>query len=76
MKGDLTFRGQTHPATLLVTFNGSMAEQPREKTPKIGFSAEARIKRSAWGVAPQIKSIGDEITVVIETEFQPPKKAD
>lgn len=76
VKGDLTFRGQTHPATLLVTFNGSMAEQPREKTPKIGFSAEAKLKRSDWGVAPQIKSIGDEITVIIETEFQPSKKAD
>jgi polyisoprenoid-binding protein YceI len=69
--GDLTFRGQTHPVTLVVTFNGSMAEQPREKTPKIGFSAEAKLKRSEWGVAPQIKSIGDDITIIIETEFQP-----
>jgi polyisoprenoid-binding protein YceI len=76
VKGDLTFRGQTHPATLLVTFNGSMAEQPREKTPKIGFSAEAKLKRSDFGVAPQIKSIGNEITVIIETEFQPARKAD
>jgi polyisoprenoid-binding protein YceI len=75
VKGDLTFRGQTHPVTLFVTFNGSMAEQPREKTPKIGFSAEARLKRGDWGVAPQIKSIGDEITVIIETEFQPAGKA-
>jgi polyisoprenoid-binding protein YceI len=72
--GDLTFRGQTHPVTLMVTFNGSMAEQPREKTPKIGFSAEAKLKRSEWGVAPQIKSIGDEVTVIIETEFMPQSK--
>lgn len=69
--GDLTVRGQTHPAKLMVTFNGSMAEQPREKTPKIGFSAEARIKRSDWGVAPKIKSISDEITIIIEMEFKP-----
>lgn len=74
VKGDLTFRGQTHPATLMVTFNGSMAEQPREKTPKIGFSAEATLKRSEWGVAPQIKSISDEVIIIIETEFQPPQK--
>ncbi|AYD02018.1 YceI family protein [Neorhizobium sp. NCHU2750] len=73
VSGDLTMRGQTHPATLMVTFNGSMAQQPREKTPKIGFSAQAVLKRSEWGVVPEIKSISDDVTVVIETEFQPPQ---
>lgn len=71
VKGDLTFRGQTHVATLDVIFNGSMAEQPGSKTPKIGFSAVARLKRSDWGLAPNIKSVGEEVTVVIESEFQP-----
>ena len=71
--GDLTFRGQTHPTTLDVTFNGSMAEQPGSKTPKIGFSAIAMLKRSEWGLAPNIKSVGSEVTVIIETEFQPAK---
>ncbi len=72
--GDLTFRGETHPAVLDVTFNGSMAEQPMEKVPKVGFSAVAKFKRSDWGVAPKIKSLGDEITVIVETEFAPPEK--
>jgi polyisoprenoid-binding protein YceI len=70
--GDLTFRGQTHPATLDVTFNGSMAQQPGSKTPKIGFSAIATLKRSDWGLAPNIRSVGAVVTVVIETELQPP----
>lgn len=70
--GDLTFRGQTHPATLDVTFNGSMAKQPGSRTPKIGFSAIATLKRSDWGLAPSIRSVGVVVTVVIETELQPP----
>lgn len=71
MTGDLTFRGQTRKTTLDVTFNGSMAEQPGSKKPKIGFSAVATLKRSEWGLAPSIKSIGEDVTVIIETEFQP-----
>jgi polyisoprenoid-binding protein YceI len=41
--GDLTFRGETHPAVLNVTFNGSMARQPAADTPKIGFCAEDQV---------------------------------
>nr|WP_245206514.1 MULTISPECIES: YceI family protein [unclassified Rhizobium] len=74
--GDLTFRGETHPAVLNVTFNGSMARQPAVDTPKIGFSAQMTFKRSDWGLAPKIKSIGDLVTVLIETELQPPQAAD
>lgn len=70
--GDLTLRGETHPATLNVTFNGSMAHQPQVGTPKIGFSATMVFKRTEWGLAPKIKSISDDVTVVIETEFQQP----
>ena len=74
--GDLTFRGETHPAVLNVTFNGSLARQPAADTPKIGFSAEMTFKRSDWGLAPKIKSIGDAVTVIIETELQPPAASD
>ncbi|MBB6165297.1 polyisoprenoid-binding protein YceI [Rhizobium wenxiniae] len=73
--GDLTLRGETHPATIEVTFNGSMAEQPMEKSPKIGFSGILKFKRSEWGLAPKIKSAGEEVTVIIETEFQPASAA-
>lgn len=69
--GDLTLRGETHPATIDVTFNGSMAGQPMEKSQKVGFSGILEFKRSKWGLAPKIKSAGEDVTVVIETELQP-----
>jgi polyisoprenoid-binding protein YceI len=73
--GNLTFRGQTRPATLDVTFNGSMAEHPMDKVPKLGFSAIARIKRSEWGLSPHVPVVSDEVTILIETELAPRKKA-
>lgn len=73
--GDLTFRGQTHPAVLDVTFNGSMAEHPMEKAPKLGFSATATIRRSDWGLGIYLPVLSDDVTILIETEFAPPKKA-
>ncbi|CAN7431319.1 YceI family protein [Neorhizobium sp. LjRoot104] len=73
--GDLTFRGQTRRATFDVTFNGSMAEHPMEKAPKLGFSAIARIRRSEWGLTLYVPAVSDEVTILIETELAPAKKA-
>ena len=69
--GDLTFRGQTHPAELRVVFNGSMAEHPLDGLAKLGFSASATIKRSLWGLDFALDALGDDIDLVIETEFVP-----
>ncbi|WP_246792325.1 YceI family protein [Rhizobium leguminosarum] len=71
--GDLTFRGQTRPVTIDVTFNGSMAEHPMDKAPKLGFSAIAKIKRSEWGLSLYVPAVSDEVTIVIETELAPRK---
>nr|WP_064251228.1 YceI family protein [Rhizobium leguminosarum]OAP88315.1 hypothetical protein A4U53_09530 [Rhizobium leguminosarum] len=71
--GDLTFRGQTRPVTIDVTFNGSMAEHPMDKTPKLGFSAIAKIKRSEWGLSLYVPAVSDEVTILIETELAPRK---
>ncbi|MFD1809951.1 YceI family protein [Gemmobacter lanyuensis] len=49
VEGLLTILGQTHPARLDVTFNGSMAEHPMMGVAKIGFSATGVIRRSDWG---------------------------
>jgi polyisoprenoid-binding protein YceI len=73
--GNLTFRGQTRPATLDVTFNGSMVEHPMDKMPKLGFSAVAKIKRSEWGLSFYVPVVSDEVTILIETELAPRKKA-
>ena len=71
VEGLLTFRGETHPATLDVTFNGSMAEHPMMGIPKVGFSATGSIRRSQWGLDFAIPDLGDEVTFAIETQMVP-----
>lgn len=71
VEGLLSFRGETHPATLDVTFNGSMAEHPMMGVPKIGFSATGRIRRSQWGMDFAIPELGDVVTLAIETQMVP-----
>jgi polyisoprenoid-binding protein YceI len=46
--GDLTMRGQTHPVTLDVTFNGSGTNPFGKQV--AGFSAEGKINRKDWGL--------------------------
>lgn len=69
--GDLTLRGQTHPAVLEVVFNGSMAEHPVSGLPKVGFSATGTIRRSDWGMVALLPAIGDEVTIAIEAQLGP-----
>ncbi len=69
--GELTMRGETHPATLAVTFNGSMAEHPFSKVAKVGFSATTSFERSDWGLETLVPFISDRVDVAIETQFMP-----
>ncbi|OWW00093.1 hypothetical protein ATY81_25170 [Rhizobium sp. R72] len=71
VEGLLTLRGETHPATLDVTFNGSMAKHPMMGVAKIGFSATGRIRRSEWGMDFAIPELGDVVTFAIETQMVP-----
>lgn len=75
--GDLTFHGVTHPATLEVTYNGSLAQHPMGMDISIiGFSARGSLQRSQFGVSRAMPSapdandgVGDEVELIIETEF-------
>jgi polyisoprenoid-binding protein YceI len=69
VEGVLTFRDETHPASLDATFNGSMAQHPIMKTAKLGFSATGTIRRSEWGLGCAIPELGDEVKLVIETQM-------
>ena len=69
--GDLTFRGESHPVTLAVTFNGSMAEHPFTHSAHLGFSATTSFQRSDWGLAILVPFIGDRIDLVVETQLIP-----
>lgn len=67
--GDLSLLGVSKPITLKATFNGGMKEHPFAKKPALGFSATGRIKRSDFGMTYLVPNIGDEVEIIIETEF-------
>jgi polyisoprenoid-binding protein YceI len=67
--GDLTFRGTTLPVVLETVFNGA-GKSFGHKGKTLGFSARAKFNRSDFGMNNLINfGIGDEVSIVIETEF-------
>ncbi|HQR88054.1 MAG: polyisoprenoid-binding protein [Caulobacter sp. 32-67-35] len=76
--GDFTLHGVTKPVVLEVTFNGGYAGHPMDPNARIGFSATGVFKRSDFGIAYGVPApgttmgVGDEVSVVIETEFSGP----
>jgi polyisoprenoid-binding protein YceI len=74
--GDLTIRDTTRPETFSVTFEG-LAKDPMSGNETAGFSGEAKIKRSDYGITYNAAVetggvlIGDEIQVAIQIEAQP-----
>ncbi len=85
--GDLSLHGVTKPVVLEVTYNGGWSANAMDGD-RIGFSAHAILKRSAFGISQGIPAPGtnmgvsDDVDVAIETEFAsgkplgagPPKK--
>jgi polyisoprenoid-binding protein YceI len=67
VKGDLTLHGVTNPVTVKVTPGGAVEAQGAFKR---GFSAEATIKRSEFGMnyGLQGSALGDEVTLMIGLE--------
>jgi polyisoprenoid-binding protein YceI len=78
--GDLTIRGQTHPATFDVTYYGSHAQHPMGfPTAMIGFQAKTTISRAQYGLnvlqpmaAGGNDGVADQVEIVIEAEFTRP----
>lgn len=80
--GDFTLHGVTRPLTLDVTFNGGYAAGGMDPSgARIGFSAQGKIKRSDFGVSYGVPApgthfgVGDEVEILIETEFTQPGPA-
>jgi len=67
--GDLTMNGQTHPATLDVTFAGAAVDPLRGGAQVLGFSAHGVIDRTQWGVTEWRTFAGAEVQIVIEAEL-------
>jgi polyisoprenoid-binding protein YceI len=80
--GDFTLHGVTKPVVLNATYNGGYAGHPFDPNARIGFSATGKLKRSDFGVAYGIPApgttmgVGDDVEIVIETEFSGPPLPD
>jgi polyisoprenoid-binding protein YceI len=78
--GDLTLHGVTKPVTFAVTFNGGYGGHPMDVGARIGFSAEATISRSAfgmgWGLPAEGTTMGvfDPVELILEAEFVKPRE--
>lgn len=66
--GNLTLNGVTRPVTLDVDFHGA-GHHPMMKKDIIGFSAEAKIKRSDFGITYALPFVSDEVELDISAEF-------
>jgi polyisoprenoid-binding protein YceI len=65
--GNLTFMGVTKPMTI----NGDLVGVGKDMRGNavMGFSGTARMKRSDWGFTALIPAIGDNIELLLDTEF-------
>lgn len=69
--GDLTLNGVTRPVTLDVDFVGA-GKAPAQMGGKenVGFHAEAKIRRSEFGIMTGIPMVSDEVELDITVAFQ------
>lgn len=79
--GELTLHGVTRPLDLDARYNGGYAGHPMDPHARVGFSATGTLKRSDFGISFGIPApgttmgVGDEVSVVLETEFSGPPLA-
>lgn len=67
--GDLTIKGITKEVTLDASFTGAGAN-PMSKKETVGFSADAIIKRSEFGLGKYVPLVGDAIELKITAAFE------
>ena len=65
--GNLTLLGVTRPMDLQVTFNRAGAD-PYTLKWTAGFSADATLRRSDFGIKKYLPDVGDAVTIHIEAE--------
>ncbi len=65
--GDLTMLGVTKPVTLKITFNKADYHMMTGSY-VAGFSAEAMVKRSEFGMNYGIPMVGDDVRLLVHTE--------
>jgi polyisoprenoid-binding protein YceI len=72
--GDLTIHGVTKEVVLDVDGPSAPIKDPMGKGQRMGASVTTKVNRQDFGVSALPGAIGDEITIIIDTELiQPPK---
>ena len=73
--GDLTLAGVTKPVTLHASFHGGMQGPLGQDNYQLGFSADATVKRSDFGLTKMIWSstVADDVKLTIAAEFEQDK---
>lgn len=76
--GQLTLHGVTRPVALEAKYNGGYAGHPNDPQARVGFSAQGTFRRSEFGLSYGLPApgssfgVGDEVAVILETEFNGP----
>jgi polyisoprenoid-binding protein YceI len=65
--GDLTLHGVTKPITFTLKGGDKIVEFPKHKK-RVGFVSSFSLRRSEFGVSADLKSLGDEIPIVVGIE--------
>ncbi len=68
MTGELTLRGETHPVTMDVVFNGG-ADVMLTGLYTIGFTASGQLSRSNFGLGQYAAFVSDTVTINFSGEF-------
>ena len=67
IEGELTLLNITKPVVLNAVFN-KVGVNPLNQKETIGFSAEAEINRSDFGIKYAVPNVSDKVKLVIEVE--------
>ena len=67
--GQLTFMGETHEQVIDVFINGASYNYITRRY-TVGFSADAIVKRSVFGLKRYVPTVGDDVELEIHAEFQ------
>ena len=73
--GDLTMHGLTKPVTLNVTFHGAGVNALDNKY-MVGFEASGHLKRSDFGINPNLPLVGDRVDLIISAAFEKQNEGD
>jgi polyisoprenoid-binding protein YceI len=73
--GNLTMHGLTKPVTLNVTFHGAGVNALDNKY-MVGFEASGHLKRSDFGINPNLPLVGDGVDLIISAAFEKQNEGD